>query len=210
MKPKITIATVSGRAYYELVNELKSRNLSFWSVKPWDLIPLNTKVIITTKEERHLVTHPDVLIFDYESDPAMTVNEAIRIAQGKRSYDKVVVGVDPGKTYGVAVIGDDEVLRTFNCSGLDETRNAIFNSLKELPAASTTVKVGNGAPAYAKRLLQLLDDSLPSEASIEVVPEAGTSHPLNKTGNRRELKNVMSAKEIAAKKGKIFSRKKPP
>ncbi len=210
MKPKITIATVSGRAYYALVNELKSRNLSFWSVKPWDLIPLNTKVVITTKEERHLVTHPDVLIFDYESDPAIIVNEAIRIAQGKRSYDKVVVGVDPGKTYGVAVIGDDEVLKTFNCSSPDETVDAILNSLKELPAASTTVKVGNGAPAYAKRLLQLLDDALPSEASIEVVPEAGTSRPLNKTGNRRELKNVMSAKEIAAKKGKILSRKKPP
>jgi hypothetical protein len=208
MKPKITIATVSGRAYYELVNELKSRNLSFWSVKPWDLIPLNTKVIITTKEERHLVTHPDVLIFDYESNPAMIVNEAIRIAQGKRSYDKVVVGVDPGKTYGVAVIGDDEFLKTFNCSSLDETVNAILNSLKELPAASTTVKVGNGAPAYAKGLLHILDDFLPSETFIEVVREAGTSRPLNKTGNRRELKNVMSAKEIAAKKGKILFRKK--
>lgn len=208
MKPKITIATVSGRAYYKLVNELRRRNLSFWSVKPWDLIPLNTKVIITTKEEQHLVNHPDVLIFDYESDPAMVVNEAIRVVKGKRNYNRVVVGVDPGKTYGVAVIGDDEVLKTFDCSSLGETVNVILNSLKELPATSTVVRVGNGAPTYAKELLRILYDLLPSEAFIEVVREAGTSRPINNAGNRREFKNVMSAKKIARKKGQILPRKK--
>ncbi len=208
MKPKITIATVSGRAYYKLVNELRKRNLSFWSVKPWDLIPLDARVIITTKEERHLVTQPDVLIFDCESDPAMVVNEAIRVAQGKKSYDKVVVGIDPGKIYGVTIIGDNELLKTVNCSSLDETINSISNSLKQLPAVSTRIKVGNGAPAYAKELLRLLDDFLPSEAVIEVVPEAGTSRPMDKAGHRRELKDVNSAKEIAGRKGQILPRKK--
>ena len=208
MKAKIALATVSGRAYYELVNELKRKGLSFWSLKPWDPVPLNAKVVITTSEERHFVKHPTVLIFHLGSDPAMVIDEAIRVVQGKRSYEKVVVGVDPGKTFGVAILGDDNVLKTINCSGLKETISAVVDGLDKVPATVSVVKVGDGAPAYAKELLHLLDEALPREATIEVVSEAGTSRLASETAHRRGLRDVMSAKEIAGRKGQVFPRKK--
>jgi len=208
MKAKIALATVSGRAYYKLVNELKRKGLLFWSLKPWDTIPLDAKVVITTNEERHYITHPNVLVFDCESDPDIIVNEAIRIAQGKPSYEKIVIGVDPGKTYGVAVLGDDKVLETTNCSSLEETISAILEGLSRIPATAKVVKVGNGAPTYAKELLHSLDEALPGEVTIEIVSEAGTSHFVNETAHRRELRNVMSAIEIAGRKSKVFPRKK--
>lgn len=208
MKAKIAVATVSGRAYYKLVNELKRKGLPFLSLKPWDPIPLNIKVVITTEEERHLVTHPNILIFEYESNPTSVIDEAILVVQGKRNYEKVVVGVDPGKTYGVAVLGDDNVLETLNCSSLKETVNVIVDGLKRVPATVSVVKVGDGAPAYAKGLLQLLDEALPQETVIEIVSEAGTSRFMNETAHRRGLKDAMSAIEIAGRKGRIFPRKK--
>ena len=208
MKAKIALATVSGRAYYKLVNELKRRGLPFLSLKPWDSIPLDVKVVITTNEECRLTTHPKVLIFEHESDPAMVIDEAIRVAQGKSNYDKVVVGVDPGKTYGVAVLGDDNVLETINCSSLEETVNKIMNSMKRTPATVNIVKVGNGAPIYTKELLHLLDETMPRDAIIEIVSEAGTSHLKNETAHRRGLRDMMSAIEIARRKGRAFSRKK--
>ena len=208
MKAKIAVATVSGKAYYELVNELKRKGLPFLSLKPWDPIPLDIKVVITTKEERHLVTHPNVLIFEYESNPTSVIDEAILTAQGKRSYEKVVVGVDPGKTYGVAVLGDDNVLETLNCSSLKETVNVILDGLKKVPATVRVVKVGDGAPAYAKGLLHSLDEALPQETVIEIVSEAGTSRFMNETAHRRGLRDAMSAIEIAGRKGQIFPRKK--
>ena len=208
MKAKIALATVSGRAYYKLVNELKRKDLPFLSLKPWDPIPLNIKVVITTKEERHLLTYPNVLIFEYESNPTSVIDEAILVVQGKRSYEKVVVGVDPGKTYGVAVLGDDNVLETLNCSSLEETVNVILDGLKRVPATVRVVKVGNGAPAYKKELLHSLDETLPQETVIEIVSEAGTSSFMNETAHRRELKDAMSAIEIAGRKGQIFPRKK--
>jgi hypothetical protein len=208
MKAKIALATVSGRAYYRLVKELKRKGLPFLSLKPWDPIPLDAKVIITTNEECHLVTHPNVLIFEDKSDPVMVIDEAIRVVQGKSNYDKVVVGVDPGKTYGVAVLGDDNVLETINCSSLEETVNTIMNSLKKVPATVNIVKVGNGAPTYTKELLRLLDETTPRDTTIEVVSEAGTSHLMNETANRRGLRDMMSAIEIARRRGQAFSRKK--
>ena len=207
MKAKIAVATVSGRAYYKLVNELKRKDLPFLSLKPWDPIPLNVKVVITTKEERHLVTHPNVLIFERESNPTSVIDEAILVVQGKRSYEKVVVGVDPGKTYGVAVLGDDNVLETLNCSSLEETVNVVLDGLKRVPATVRVVKVGNGAPAYKKGLLHSLDEALPQETVIEIVSEAGTSRFMNETTHRRESKDAVSAIEIAGRKGQTLPRK---
>jgi len=208
MKAKIALATVSGRAYYKLVNELKKKGLSFLSLKPWDPIPLNIKVVITTKEERHLVTHPSVLIFEYESNSTSVIDEAILVVQGKRSYEKVVVGVDPGKTYGVAILGDDSILETLNCSSLKEAINVIVDCLKRVPATVNVVKIGDGAPAYAKELLHSLDETLPQETVIEIVSEAGTSRFMSETAHRRGLKDAMSAIEIAGRKGQTLPRKK--
>ena len=208
MKAKIAVARVSGRAYYGMVNELKRKGLSFLSLKPWDPIPLDIKVVITTKEERYLVTHPNVLTFEYELNSTSVIDEALLVVQGKQSYEKVVVGVDPGKTYGVAVLGDENVLETFNCSSLEETVNIILDGLKRVPTTVSVVKVGNGAPAYTKSLLHSLDEALPKETAIEIVSEAGTSRFMNETAHRRELKDAMSAIEIAGRKGQIFPRKK--
>ncbi len=208
MKAKIALATVSGRAYYKLVNELKRKGLPFLSLKPWDPIPLNIKVVITTKEERHLVAYPNVLIFEYESNPTSVIDEAVLGVHGKRTYEKVVVGVDPGKTYGVAVLGDDNVLETLICSGSKEAVNVIQDDLKRFPATVSMVKVGDGAPAYTEGLLLSLDEILPQETVIEVVSEAGTSRFMNETAHRRGLRDAMSAIEIAGRNGQIFPRRK--
>jgi len=208
MKAKIALATVSGKAYYKLVEELKGKGLPFLSLKPWDPIPLDAKVVITTNEERPWVTHRNVLIFERESDPVTVVDEAIRVVRGKSSYDKVVAGVDPGKTYGVAVLGDDNVLETFNCSSLEETVKTIMDSLKRAPATVSVVKVGNGAHTYTKELLHLLDATITRDVIIEIVSEAGTSHLTNETAHRRGLRDMMSAIEIARRKGQAISRKK--
>lgn len=116
--------------------------------------------------------------------------------------------MDPGKTYGVAVLGDDKVLETLNCSSLKETVNVIVNCLKRVPATVSAVKIGDGAPTYAKELLHELDKALPPETVIEIVSETGTSHFINETAHRRGLKDVMSAIEIAGRTGQIFPMKK--
>jgi hypothetical protein len=209
MKAEIALATVSGRAYYKLVSELKRRNTPFLSLKPMDAIPLDIRVIITTKEERQLVTHPNVLIFEEEKDSAEIVNEAIRLVHGKSSYEKLVIGVDPGRTFGVAIIGDGKVLETVNCSSIKETLKVILKALDRLPAIVSRVKIGDGATIYAKELLQSLDKALPTNASMEIVCEAGTSHPTKGTTHQREMKDAMSAIKIAGREGRIFLRKNP-
>ncbi|MEM2936142.1 MAG: hypothetical protein QW231_03075 [Candidatus Bathyarchaeia archaeon] len=206
MREEIAVATVSGKAYYLLVRELKERHLPFLSLRPQDTIPLDIKVIITTEKERHLVDHPSVLVFEVEADPSKVVNEALRIVQGKQKYEKMVIGIDPGETFGVAILSDGRVSETLNCPSLKETVNIVLKALRETPAILKVVKIGNGAPRYMKELLYTLDDVLPKETIIQVVREAGTSQLTREIKHRREMRNVVSAVKIAKREGKTFPR----
>jgi hypothetical protein len=208
MKAKIALATVSGKAYYKLVNELKAKGLHFLSLTPWDSIPLDVKVVITTEEEGPSIAHPYVLKLKNGDDPVRVIDEAIRIVQGKQRYEKIIVGVDPGKTFGVAVVGDGVVLKTINCSSLREAIDAILEAVQKAPAAEYVVKVGDGAPPYTRVLLEALDKSLPQAIDTQIVSEAGTSHFAKETSHLRGLKDAMSAIKIAARNGQAFKRKR--
>lgn len=207
-KAEIALATVSGKAYYLLVRELKRRKVPFLSLKPGDTVPLNVKAVITTGKERSLVTHPKVLVFDEETGVAEVVNEAIRAVQGKQNYENLVIGVDPGRTIGVAALGDGKLLEALKCSSLDETTNTILTILKRVPAAAKTVKIGNGAPTQTKELLKSLDEALPGDATLEVVCEAGTSQLARETTHRREARDTLSALKIAERKGRVYARRR--
>ncbi|HDQ06768.1 MAG TPA: hypothetical protein ENN36_08650 [Candidatus Bathyarchaeota archaeon] len=207
MKAKIAVATVNGRAYYQLVTELQRKRLPFLSLKPWDPIPLHITAVLTTEEESHQVSHPQILIFGQNSSPEAIVDEATLIVQGKQGYEKVVVGVDPGKTYGIAILGDNKVLATLTSSNIDKASRLVVDSLKRFPAEVKVVRVGDGPPEYTQTLLDSLNKVLPEETLVEIVSEAGTSRLTNKSVNRRVLKDAVSAIKIAERNGRILSRK---
>jgi len=208
MKAKIAVATVSGKAYYHLVNELKARGLAFLSLTPYDPIPTYIKVVITTKGERSLISHPNVLVFEETVDPATIISEAVRSVEGKRNHNTITVGVDPGKTFGIAVLSNGNVLETVTRSSIEQTVNAVLEVLTKNPANAYIVKVGDGAPQYTQALLSRLDETLPQDVAIEIVSEAGTSHFSRKTVHRRGLRDAMSAVKIAERRGRRFSRRK--
>ena len=205
---EIAIATVSGKTYYWLVKELKQRRIPFLSLLPGDHVPFNIKTVITTKGERHLVEHSRVLVFQDETVPTVIVDEAVRAARGKQSYDKIIIGIDPGKTFGIAAIADGKVFETVSCSNLKETVNTVLEFLDRAAATVNVVKIGNGAPICAEKLVHLLDMSMPKQVILETVSEARTSHFARETTHRRGPRDVMSAIEIAKRTGQALHRKR--
>jgi hypothetical protein len=211
MKAKIAVATISGKAYYLLVNELKGKNVPFISLTPNDPVPVEIKVVITTKEERHLIDHEKILAYQNGIEPKALINEALQIVQGKEYYEKIVIGIDPGEVFGLAVLADGKVIETENCFSIEETLDKIKNSLKNLektPIASLSIKIGDGVPAYKEKLLRALDDALPARIMLESVSETGTNRYLNETRHRRGLRDIVSAIRIAGRSGNTFARRK--
>jgi hypothetical protein len=209
MKAKVAVATVSGRAYFLLVTELREKNIDFVSLIPGDPVPPEAKVLITTEKEQRLINHERILVYDPKTDPAAVVNEAVKILQGKESYEKIIVGIDPGEVFGLAVIADGKVNETRNCLSTHEVLNEIKSIIKGVNVASTAVsiRIGNGVPVY-RELLATLDSELPPKVVLEVVNEGGTDRLLNRDKHRRGLRDIASAIRIAGRVGYVYPRGK--
>jgi hypothetical protein len=209
MKAKVAVATVSGKAYFLIVNGLRERDVAFLSLIPGDSVPTEVKVVITTEKEKHLINHERILVYDSETEPDTIVNEAVKILQGKESYEKIVIGIDPGEVFGLAVLADGRVNETENCFSVQEVLNKIKNIIKDIDVSSTvvSVRIGNGVPAY-KDLLETLDAALPPEVVLEVVSEAGTNRHINENKHRRGLRDIVSAIRIAGRVGYVYPRRK--
>jgi hypothetical protein len=210
MRPKIAVVTVSGKAYYLIVSELKRKNTPFLSLIPNEPIPIEVQVVITTEQEKHLVNHENVLVYRDGAEPEAVVNEALQTIQGKEHYEKIVIGVDPGEVFGLAVLADGKVVDTENCFSFEETLEKIVKILKNFSSLSTSVsvKIGDGVPAYKEKLLGALDIALPSNVVLESVSEAGTNSSLSETKHRRGLRDIVSAIKIAGRNGHQFTRRK--
>jgi hypothetical protein len=211
MKANIAVATTSGKAYYLIVSALKRRNLPFISLTPNEEIPIEIRIVITTEKEKTLIKHNRILVYNDETEPEELINEALRILHGKSEYEKLVIGVDPGEIFGLAVLADGKVIETENCFSVEEAVHKIlkfFKDLGKISVSSVSVKVGNGVPAYKEKLLRLLDDALPLSVILESVSEEGTDRYLNKTEHRRGLRDIASAIRIAGRNGQKFPRRR--
>jgi len=206
MSLKIAVATVSGKAYYLLVNELRQRKLAFLSCVPDKPIPPSVQVVVTTEAERPTVKHPNVLVYDAEKEPAEVVDEAVRVIQSKEAYREVTVGIDPGKNFGVAVLGDGRILKKTQTFSLEKAVDTVLMETKKNPAQRHRVRIGNGIPELAEELASRLDMALTDDVPIELVSEAGTSI-LKSEGTRRKATDADSATEIARKNGQARARR---
>jgi hypothetical protein len=206
MKDKVAVATVSGKTYFLLVNELKERDIDFVSLVPGEPVPAEARVVITTEKEKPLIRHERILIYDENAEPGAVVNEALKILRGKERYEKLVVGIDPGEVFGLAVVADGKVAETRNCFGIREVLKEVENIVKGNDASTVvTVKIGNGVPIY-REVLENLDAELPQRVVLEVVSEAGTDRPTKDGSHRRGLRDIASAMRISARNGRVFRR----
>lgn len=211
MKAKIAVATVSGKAYYLIVSELKKKNVPFFSLTPNERIPIEVKVVITTEEERPLIKHEKILTLKEEMAPEALINQAMQVAQGKEHYERIVIGVDPGEVFGLAVLADGKVVETGNCFGIEETVDkikSILKNFKNTPVTSILVKIGDGVPEYRDKLLRALDEILPSNVVLQSVREAGTNRYISEIKHRRGLRDIVSAMKIAGRNGHTITRRK--
>ena len=200
MRINIAIATASGRAFYRLISELKMRKVPFIAIIPSEATPLCVRVAITTEHEKNRVQCANILTYNSEDDPSVVVGEALQIVRGKLSYESLIVGVDPGKDFGVAAVGDGVVLETKSFTCEENAAVEVLHLFERFEGCNRIVKVGNGANTYGLKLIRILNERLPSNISIELVEERGTTKGVD-TFQDRTSKDTSSAIKISLRKG---------
>lgn len=193
---KVVVATVNGRAYFKFVNLLSKAGIKFESLLPWDGEVLEADLLLTTRGEVPKGFKGKILLYEELGDDQI-FNRFLLLSKLK-GEGVLLVGVDPGKSVGVACIYAGSLLWEGAFENVDDAI-AVLYKLLSLPAKYHIVRIGDGLPEVAERIAREVLKKLDRNDFVEIVDERGT------TGSKkRSEKDVKAAHKIAVKKGREY------
>ncbi len=164
---------------------------------PLEPIPPNIGVIITTEEESHNIdfNHDRMIIAD--GRPQAAVDRAYSLMHAQE-LDDIIIGIDPGKYPGIAVLGNGKTISVHHVSA-GEVCPLIKRILREFDGKNILVRIGHGARLIRCRIV---NDLLDLGLHVEMVDETGTTPRLGKGVHGQVISDIIAAINIARIKGK--------
>ncbi|UCH88427.1 MAG: hypothetical protein JSV49_09205 [Thermoplasmata archaeon] len=170
----IAVMTENFSLYYDIVKILKKEKLPFLSLSFEDKIPPNVGVIITNKSEKDKVKFHSVVLV--EEDIPRAVDESQKLLSGKDMFSNLIIGIDPGKRPGIAVLGDGDVIQGFQTDSPEGATEIVKQILELYQAQEIKIRIGHGAPTYRNRIINAI---FPLKIPIEIVNETNTTHKVD-------------------------------
>jgi hypothetical protein len=164
----IGVMTEDFQFFYRLVRRLKERDEPFVSLGFGDPLPYNVRVIITTPCEK--VRAPSTLVAASD-DPDTAINQAKALMKG-RHFHTLVVGIDPGRTTGIAVVGNGKVLLTDTVDWPEGAVTAVERLTSGLDYDEMLVRIGHGDRTIRNRIIHALWGLADR---VEIVDETNTT-----------------------------------
>ncbi|NHN41362.1 hypothetical protein G9C85_06885 [Halorubellus sp. JP-L1] len=186
----IVVATADFEVYHDVVGELRDRGVAFTTVEPDADLPEETAVVVTGPGEGDEFDGPHVVEAEPDA-PRRAVEAALAYLRG--GDGRTVVGVDPGRKPGIAVLAGDVVVAAFQVPA-SEAADVVREEVAD--EADAVVRVGDGARREGAKVIGGLSD-----ARVELVDETGTTPSLG-TG-ARGMGDVLAAVNIARTEGEI-------
>jgi hypothetical protein len=189
----IVVATADFEVYHDVVAELGDRNVAFTTTELDGDVPDETAVVVTGPGERETIERTldesdveSAVVVEAEPDvPRAAVEAALAHLRG--GGGRTVVGVDPGRKPGIAVLDGEVVVAAFQVPAADApgvVREAVAGAIDPV------VRVGDGARREGAAIVDALTD-----VPVELVDETGTTPSLG-TG-ARGMGDVLAAVNIA-------------
>ena len=117
----------------------------------------------------------------------------LRILKGfGTGHKRLIIGIDPGRKPGIAVVGDGRIIETRTLNSPGEVLKCMRDVLAVHSADEVTARVGGGGGIYKLQILKLLQENL--RPRTEIVDETSTT-PTGKS-------NAAAAVNIALKEGR--------
>lgn len=202
-KDIIALITSDFAVYEQVVSELKDRRAPFITLKLDDPIPPNVKVVITTRAEAGLLklNGEKVVIYD---EPRATVDRAICLLKGKLQAGPLVVGIDPGRRPGIAVLSGDIVIAVYQVT-VSEVEPTMKKIAHDCQANIEIVRIGSGARLMTAQIVNAL---LNAGYRVEMVDETSTTPYVGSNIHTSTVRDIIAAINIARLKGEPVGRSK--
>lgn len=185
----IAVATDNFEFYYDVVKELKQRDIPFVSISPTDPIPKNIGAILTTEKEAEGIDFDKVI--PVSEDIRKGIRQGLSALSGKESFQQMIVGIDPGEKPGIALLGDGKVLESVYADSPEDVRSIIENYIEAYEFHEIIIRIGHGDKTNRNRTINSLTGLC---VRIEIVNEEDTTHG-------GFLQDLASAKEISVTSG---------
>jgi len=182
--------------YHSIIEEARSRRLNPIVLTPSQPIPANVGVIITTEGESESIdfSRDRMVIAD---KPQATLDKAVSLLFGE-DFEQVIIGIDPGKYPGMAVLGNNKTISVHHVS-VGEVCPLIKRIMREHKDKKLMVRIGHGARLIRSQLInRILDLGL----AVEMVDETGTTPHLGKGVHGQVISDIIAAINIARIPGK--------
>ena len=179
-----------------MVAELKNRKVQFITLRLLEPIPPNVKVVITTAEEADTVAWEGEHTIIYD-DPISTVSRAIHAEKGYGPVGSMIIGIDPGRRPGIAVLTGDIVVAVHQVS-VTEVEPLIRKIIHDYRPTAVLIRIGHGARLVTT---QITNSLLQAGLKVEMVDESGTTPHIGRDVHTHTLRDIIAAINIARIKG---------
>jgi hypothetical protein len=168
MMRTIGLVTEDFRFFHTMVRELKERGEPFVALGIGDMIPDDVGAVLTTEAERARIDHPNIVTID---DPDTAIKMARSLLRGRR-FGKITIGIDPGRSPGIAVIGDGRLIDTAHSLSPEEVSEVVSRMTRSLDFDQMVVRIGHGDRTNRNRVIQSI---WPLADMVEIVDESRTT-----------------------------------
>lgn len=183
---KVGIFVKDFRFAYRIALELQKRSI------PYELL----------RDEKETENF-EVILSDSPRDNFVICHEPEECARrvhsylyGKKRFERIIVGIDPGPKPGVVVVGDGHLVEEVQLSNVEEVRNFVDKVYRGYSPDNLVIRIGDGDIVNRNRIV----NSLVENYHVEIVNERNTSEAITN-------KDVESAKLIAFTRGRIVRNK---
>jgi hypothetical protein len=175
----VALVTDDFRLYHRLVPFLESHGIQVLGLRPADPVPNSVQVLLggPPDDERSLPLHDDL------EATLLSAYRRLDRKPGRDGYRRVVLGVDPGKVIGLAVVADGHWLLVGESLSVEDAVQRLATWCSGLAASDLHIHIGAGAPRVGRDLLARLARRLP-EATVSLVREEATTPGSPVTGSR--------------------------
>jgi len=167
-----------------------------------DEVPADVEVVVTSVAEGDKVRFPTIIAHE---GGKQAVVRALREASKPHSpFREIVIGIDPGKNPGIALLIDRKVQEVRRATSPEEVLRVleeILESYADWQRGPLLLKVGDGGGIYRMRILKLLQERFGT--MISLVDETETTPAVGKEISSHH-RDITAAINIALKEGRVL------
>jgi hypothetical protein len=169
----VIAVTTDFRLSYLLHELLENSEFRFEHVTSLSTFSENDIVIQSMKDTR--IDHPNLIVVNPKVISKSMLMAKIYEITTKESKGILVIGVDPGKDSGVAVIYNKQVIRTDVFNKLPLLIKFMQKEITQIKHKQLIIRIGDGGAIYNEPLTDLIFKTFHNLAKIEIIDETLTS-----------------------------------